>query len=54
MLLNRSVGRNLGGFDCPNNEKKMESDEQECYLSGSKWRVQLILNGTANSVSLFF
>lgn len=47
-----SVTRNLGGFDCANNEKKMETNEQEWYLSSIKWRVRLVSNGTVNLVSL--
>lgn len=45
--------RSLGGLDCRNSEKEMEKNEQEWYLSGIKWTVQLVLNGTINLVSLF-
>lgn len=31
----------------------MEKNEQEWYLSGIKWGVQLVLNGTVNLVSFF-
>lgn len=53
MLLNKSVMRSLGGLNCTNSEKEMEKNEQEWYLSSTKWRVQLVLNGTVNLLSLF-
>lgn len=53
MLLNKSVMRSLGGLNCANSQEEMEKNEQEWYLSSIKWRVQLVLNGTVNLVSLF-
>lgn len=53
MHLNKCVMRSLVGLDCTNSEKEMEKNEQEWYLSSIKWRMQLVLNGTVNLVSLF-
>lgn len=53
MLLNNSVMRNLGGFDCINNEKKTVMNKNGICLV-FKWRVQLALNSTVNFVSYLY
>lgn len=44
----------MGDFIVQIMRRKIKSNEQEWYLSRTKWRVQLVWNGTVNLLSLFY